>query len=436
MEGIPDRPQTIIRLEASNVKRLKAVSVSPNGELVIVSGANAQGKSSLLDSVAFLIGGKKMIPSKAVREGQERFEIVGETQDLYLRRTGNISGGGTFTMRLKSTGDDIKRPQNTLDAMIGKIAFDPSKFIRMKSEEQAREIRAVTGIDLDEIDTRRAEAFENRRRIHRDLGDAQARLNGLTQHRGAPKEEQSSTDVLDELDRARQHNQSNADKRKALDEMRLCNERMGQEIASQEEVVFRLEQELDRARQKLTGLRSNKDSLIADGRALRDDVKTLADIDESGIRAKLDRLEEINNQVRDNREYSKQSKIVAETKERAAKLTQTIKECDDERTRLLSESKMPIDGLSIDTDGIVTYHGISLSQCSSAEQLRIAVAIGFAQNPQIKVLLVREGSLLDDNSLQLLSDLAAEFGGQVWIEMVGKRDDATVIIEDGMVRSD
>ena len=60
----------ISSLEIENVKRVKAVQLTPaeNG-LMIIGGKNNQGKTSVLDAIAWALGGDRLKPSQAVREG-------------------------------------------------------------------------------------------------------------------------------------------------------------------------------------------------------------------------------------------------------------------------------------------------------------------------------------------------------------------------------
>ena len=81
----------------------------------------------------------------------------------------------------------------------------------------------------------------------------------------------------------------------------------------------------------------------------------------------------------------------------------------------------------------VTFNGLPIEQASSAEQTRVAVAIGLAANPELPVVLIRDGSLLDEDSLAAVAKQAAERGAQVWIERVGDGKECSVIIEDGEV---
>ena len=57
-------------------------------------------------------------------------------------------------------------------------------------------------------------------------------------------------------------------------------------------------------------------------------------------------------------------------------------------------------------------------------------------NPKLKVMLIRDGSLLDDNSMKLLVEEADKSGAQIWIEVVGNRADCSVVIEDGEIQSE
>ena len=110
-----------------------------------------------------------------------------------------------------------------------------------------------------------------------------------------------------------------------------------------------------------------------------------------------------------------------------------LDQIDLDKSAALAETKKPIDGLSFDANG-VTFVGIPFGQCSSAEQLRVSVAMALAMNPKLKVLLIRDGSLLDENSLKILSEMAEASDAQVWMERVSKGGEVSVIIEDGEVK--
>jgi hypothetical protein len=79
---------------------------------------------------------------------------------------------------------------------------------------------------------------------------------------------------------------------------------------------------------------------------------------------------------------------------------------------------------------------VPLVQASAAQKLRVSVALGLAMNPRLKVLLVRDASLLDATSLALVAQMAADADAQVWLERVGDGDPTAVVIADGQVSGD
>ena len=64
------------------------------------------------------------------------------------------------------------------------------------------------------------------------------------------------------------------------------------------------------------------------------------------------------------------------------------------------------------------------SSCSEVNSARIG-------DPKLKVLLIKDGSLLDEDNLKLISEMAEEADAQLWIERVGIDSNTTVIMEDG-----
>lgn len=82
----------INKLEIENVKRIRAVKIEPtqNG-LTVIGGNNNQGKTSVLDSIAWALGGENFRPTEAMRH-----------MELEL---GDIIGG-----REQVTGTEVKKP--------------------------------------------------------------------------------------------------------------------------------------------------------------------------------------------------------------------------------------------------------------------------------------------------------------------------------------
>jgi myosin heavy subunit len=229
-----------------------------------------------------------------------------------------------------------------------------------------------------------------------------------------------------ELKSRQEHNRANQEKR---DELRTLQARIGKG----QEYVSDLQTQIEELQRKLDSAKAHLDHLQTTSENLQSEVDSLADQDEQETLDKMENAQEINRKIQEEkaRQKAHEEHVTLETKAKA--LTNKIQAIDQSKAQALHDAQFPVDGLSFDDSGVL-LNGLPFSQASQAEQLSVSVAMGFAQNPGLRVLLVRDGSLLDENSLNLLAELARDYDGQVWIERVGKGDDCAVIIEDGMVK--
>jgi hypothetical protein len=149
------------------------------------------------------------------------------------------------------------------------------------------------------------------------------------------------------------------------------------------------------------------------------------------------RTVEATNRICDEAEArAKAAEQAAAIEQTVERMTERLAQIDAEKRSMLASAPLPIEGLELKDDGTVSYQGVPLAQASSAEQIKVGMAVGLFSNPNLKVVLIRDGSLLDDDSLRSVADIAASAGAQVWIERVGKsavEGALTVVIEDGAV---
>jgi ATPase subunit of ABC transporter with duplicated ATPase domains len=156
-----------------------------------------------------------------------------------------------------------------------------------------------------------------------------------------------------------------------------------------------------------------------------------AAIDPAPIKERMAKAEEINRQVRANRTYKETEAKAAEYKKQADDLTKQIEAIDEDKEKQLKAAKFPVDGLSFDSEGVL-YNGVPFGQASQAERIRVSVSIAAALNPKLRIALIRDGSLLDSESMKLLNELAAEKDMQIWIESVmDEKEPGCIFIEDG-----
>lgn len=153
------------------------------------------------------------------------------------------------------------------------------------------------------------------------------------------------------------------------------------------------------------------------------------------VQAQIRQAERTNAQVRENRAYAEARAKVESLAKVSDEMTDTLARLDSEKRERIASAKYPVDGLGFGDDGVVTFGGVPLSQASQAEQIRVSMAIGLALNPELRVVLIRDASLLDDKSLALVAEMAKRADAQVWLERVSKHDAGSIVLEDGEVVS-
>jgi DNA repair exonuclease SbcCD ATPase subunit len=421
----------IVQLTAANVKRLKAISITPQTNVVRITGRNGQGKTSVLDSIAMALGGGNEIPTKPIRQGADSAKVVLDLGDIVVRRTFTKAGGSTLTIE-DSEGNKVQSPQAVLDRLAGKLTFDPLAFVRLKGDAQAMQLRKLVGLDFKDIDAKRVKVFEDRTVVNREVERLRALVTSMIVHPDTPETEVSSVEILGKLEDAQKANAEcdviiNAVKghEENVTNARSDLKDVTEELESVRKRLTELEKELPLAQQSLALYEKNS----ATAKELAAAQKK---IDLDPIRAELTGLDSKNAKVRANAARAAHVTAGKAARAKADALTTQLDNLDAEKQKLLETAKFPIEGLSFDEVG-VTFNKIPFDQASAAEQMRVSVAIAAAMNPNLRVMLVRDGSLLDDTSMELLEELAAKYDLQVWIERVGKDERASVVIEDGEV---
>lgn len=422
----------IVELRAENIKRLQAVEIHPSGELVVIGGRNAQGKSSTLDAIEMALGGASTIPPDPIRHGARKGRVVVDLGELVVERTFTPKGT-TLTVTSKD-GTPQKSPQALLDSLCSSIAFDPIAFARLEPKKQDEVLKRVLGLDFSELDSDRAELFAARTDTKRELKGLEARLDAMpVPEAGLPKAEQSAADILAEVEQRQAQRVENEKARAFVVELEREHRGLGSDLQALDRRIAELEEKLAEARSDREAVAERRDSLTASIERKREEVAALVDPDLDEPKARLATLEATNRKVR---QVQERAKLEAEAKKltaRADELTGAIEAIDEKKAAALASAKFPVEGLGFDELG-PTLHGAPLEQASQAEKLRLSVAIGAALNPRLRVMLLRDGSVLDDDGMRLLAELAQAHGLQLWCERVGDRDASAIIIEDGMVR--
>lgn len=431
----------IIRLTAENVKRLSVVEITPSGNLVVIGGRNGQGKTSVLDSIMYALGGGESLPSKPVRRGEDKAVVELDLGDLVVRRTFTATGG-TQLVVMNKEGVKQTSPQAILDDLVGRLSFDPLAFTGQSAKERSETLRALVGLDFSAKELEKTRIFNERTIVNREAKSLEGQVAGIAAVPDAPNTEQSTASILEEQQQAAKANSDNEAKRRGAGLAVTAVKEAQERVAVQKDDCHYTRNEIARMQSKLTqqeGLLGRYEQEVIDAAeksaVAQAEVAKLVDVDLAPFRQRLLDVETSNSKFRKNKlraEFVDKLRVKAKESD---DLTKKLDAIDKEKRNAITAAKYPVEGLSIGETGDVLFNGLPFEQASTAEQLRVSVAIGLALNSKLRVLLVRRGSDLDEESLKMVADMAATAGAQIWLERVGEDGATSVVIEDGHVKA-
>lgn len=427
----------IVRFFAENVKRIKVVEVVPkkDASMVVIGGQNDAGKSSCLDAIEMALAGKRSHPAEPLRKGAKSGRVVLDLGDIVVTRT--FTKSDTALVVESKAGKQFAGPQAMLDKLYGELTFDPLAFERQDAKEQAEVLRRLVGLDFSDLEKLREKLYADRTMENKTLSMLQASLAGMECYEDAPEAEVSVQALSAELEAAEALAGRAQDAASAA--ARAASKASGAKAAVQgsEAEVVRLEKQLAAAKARHAALLVEQDAADTEAKEAEQALgyAEAAVPDTRPLHAKLKEAEGLNEKVRANFRYAGQEAALAEQRSACADLTHQIEAIDEEKSRRLSEAKYPVPGLSMDEEGAVLFNGIPFEQASTSDRIRVSVAMGLALHPKLKILLVRDGSLIGEKKLHVIEEMVKEAGAQLWLEMMQEEPSGrtTVFIEDGMV---
>jgi len=420
----------IAKLEMENVKRVRVVACELGAGLNKVGGKNAQGKTSMLDGIEALFAGKGAQQPEMIRRGESGARVVAEVGDLVVERRWTPSGT-TVEVRTKS-GAVHKSPQAMLDALTNSISFDPLAFTRLDPRKQVAALRELVGVDTSMLDDERAEVYEKRARINASGKDFAAEVKLLPDApEGTPDEEVSLEALLAEQGEIQRQRQENGAARTRAADLEITAAEAAKAVLDAQAQVEHFQARLAEVQMDLDSARVAAGEARSRCEAAKTVAAALVDPDDSDVRAKLAGFEATNRAVRAKRARAEAEAKLGELRAQSAAATKRLEAIDAEKAKILAEAKWPVAGLGFSADGL-TLNGLPFEQASSAEQLRVSLAMAVARDPKLRTFLIRDGSLLDDDSMAALDAFATEHDAQVLIEVVGNPADAALVFVDGM----
>lgn len=410
----------INKLEIENVKRVKAVTIEPTSNgLTILGGNNNQGKTSVLDAIAWALGGNKYKPSKPARDGSMnpptlRLEL---SNGLIVERKGKNSD-------LKVTDPSgQKAGQQLLDSFVEELALNLPKFIESSSKDKANTLLQIIGVGekLWELDRKEEQLYNERRTIGQIADQKKKYAAEQPQYPEAPNELVSIADLIHEQQEILARNGENAKKRQ-----------------NRENIVNSLhlsEARLKQLKEQLAQEEATHESLMSDYIAANKSIEDLVDESTDEIESSIANIEEINRKVRANLDKEKAEEDAKEYGSQYDKLTKEIQDVRDERTSLLDSADLPLPGLSVE-DGELVFEGQKWDNMSGSQQLRVATAIVRKLKPECGFVLLDKLEQMDIPTLTEFGKWLESEGLQAIATRVSSGEECQIIIEDGYVVSD
>lgn len=431
----------IVKLIAENIKRLVAVEITPDGNVVQITGKNSQGKTSVLDSIWWALSGASNIQAAPIRKGANKARIKLDLGELIVTRSFNKgkAGGATTSITVEnSDGKKMPSPQTILNGLIGELSFDPLSFSRMKAPEQLEYLRRfVPGVDFGEIEKQNASEFTDRAEINRRAKRSRAMVDEISVPKDLPDDLIDESALVDELQKAGEHN-AQIEKRKARRDQAQAD--VQNKLAEGKRLHDRASELKKEAENLLGTSEDNQKYAAAVEQEAAAITKKLAEaeplpapIDPADLRAKIETARTTNANISKAKQKAGYLEEARKLEEQSQSLTTSMENREGRKRLSIENAKMPIEGLSLG-DGEVFFNGIPFDQASDSDRLRVSVSIAMASNPKLRVIRVRDGSLLDEDAMKLLAEMADTSDYQIWIERVDGTGKTGIILEDGMVK--
>lgn len=405
----------IHRLELENVKRIKAVVLEPTPEgLTVIGGRNNQGKSSVLDAIAWALGGNKFRPSEPRRDGSMvppslRIEL---SNGLIVERKGKNSD----LKVIDPSGN--KAGQSLVDEFVGQLALNLPKFMQASSKDKAQTLLQIIGVGdrLYELEQQEQQLYTRRHEIGRIADQKEKHAAELTGYPEAPAEPVSVAELIRQQQEILARNGEHQRQRDRAGQLQQTEQQLRERLTY-------LEQQLQEVRQQHTEVLRNWELAQMSVAELQDE--STAELEKS-----IEQIDLLNQKVRANLEKERAMQETADYKAQYQDLTEQLQEVRQKKTDLLEGADLPLPGLSV-SEGELTYQGYRWDNLSGSDQLRVATAIVRRLHPQCGFVLLDKLEQMDLQTLQEFGSWLQVEGLQAIATRVSTGGECSILIEDG-----
>lgn len=407
----------INKLEIENVKRIKAVKIEPTANgLTVIGGKNNQGKTSVLDSIAWALGGDRYRPSEPTRAGSvipPNLHIV-MSNGLVVDRKGKNSN----LKVIDPSGN--KGGQQLLNEFVEQLALDLPKFMQSTSREKANTLLQIIGVGnkLAELERQEQDTYNRRKTIGQIADQKEKYAKEQIYYPDAPKEPVSASELIKQQQDILARNGENKRKRDNL--INYKNE-YNKIYGMVEDMKYRLEQ-----------LTAKRDKIYADMMIAEKSALDLHDESTEELENNISNIEAINCKVRANLDKDKAEEDAKTYRNQYKNLTVEIDKIRQSKIDLLKGANLPLPGLSVE-DGELIYNGYKWDNLSGSDQLKVSTAIVRKLNPNCGFVLMDKLEQMDLDTLKEFGAWLEQEGLQAIATRVSTGDECSIIIEDGYV---
>jgi hypothetical protein len=440
----------LTRLLIKNFRGARYIEVVPVHPVTKIAAENAGGKTSALDGLTALLGGARAHGKQPVLAGEKQSDLLAEFDGgaakggVTVKKV--IEADGGYKLEVYDKSGKVEKQQTFIDLLVGKgLALDVEAYLRMEPDKRLELTRKLVGLDFRPIDAQIAQLDSERADAGRDIHGRQTQLDAMPEHADAPAEEVTPTlaqpvladpaALTAKLAQAQEHNRG-----KSALQRTCCN--LTDQLRDTATAITTAHAKIKEWQDYLTIKESQHAALMASANEAEAAVASFVEIDCTPIHAEIDGIEAtnraaladakdaneraiadantVNAKVRANR--AKATTLVAFERAKAEyeRLDDEIKELGQEKARMLRAAKFPIEGMGFGISDI-TYRGVPLAECSSAERIRVTTAMAVALAPpgnSIKTILIRNGSLLDNKSVAIIEEIITDAEAQCFMEIV------------------
>ena len=414
----------INRLEIENTKRIKAVKIEPTASgLTIVGGNNNQGKTSVLDSIAWALGGDKFKPTAPQHDGSvipPNLHIV-MSNGLVVERKGKNSS-------LKVTDPDgNKGGQQLLNEFVEQLAIDLPRFMESSGKEKAHTLLQIIGVggQLNELEEKEQDVYNRRTAIGQIADQKKKFADEQTYFPDAPKDLISPSDLIKQQQEILARNGENQKKRENVEHWRQAVDYVSQAVEQVNLKIASLKDELAIKESELVDAQKTLETAMMSTKDLQD--QSTAELEQS-----ISNIEEINHKVRTNLDKHKAEEDANDYSNQYSELTAEITSIRKEKIELLQSAELPLPELSVN-EGELIYKGKKWDSMSGSDRLKVSTAIVRKLNPRCGFVLLDKLEQMDLSTLQEFGAWLEAEGLQAIATRVSTGDECSIIIEDGYV---